>query len=104
MIKYVLEQLYTFEDARGTLDMSLDLIYKFLSAQLNEENFSECNTFMVELDITRVRPTLLINILAITIASKLSLPVWDAFLEKLRKHLTIKYGIAKAELLLRGIV
>lgn len=103
MIKYVLEQLYKYEDLKGSLDLSLDLLFKFLSSQLDKENFEECNSFFDEIDIYRIRPTLAINILTITIANKNNLSMWYILLDKVRKHLTIKFGINKAELLLRGI-
>lgn len=103
MIKYVLEQLYKFEDSRGSLDLSLDLVFKFLSSQLDKEEFAECNSFFNEIDIYRVRPTLAINLLAISIAHKDHLPMWSILLDRVRKHLTIRFGINKAELLLRGI-
>lgn len=103
MIKYVLEQLYSFEAARGTLDLSLDLIYKYISSQLDADNFEECNQFFQSIDLTKIRPTLAINMLAITIAYKANLEYWNDFLEKVRRQLTLQYGIKKAEILLRGI-
>ena len=98
--RLVLQKIYDLDRAEKTL--ALDYIFEWFDDQFRDSNFSECNTLIGTVDISRLSSTALIGILSITLNAKENLDARSGLLEKIKARFQFERP-NDVERLLRGL-
>ena len=97
-----LNKVYDFIE-RDWKDDAIDVIFQHMNYLLFAGEFDACDWILVEVDISRISPVLMVSFLTITAAAKTKLDNRDRFFRAVKRAVTADRGEEATERLLKGL-
>jgi hypothetical protein len=97
-----LERLYTLY-APESIDDALDFLYDILDDLLMREKYGECNHYLRDINLERLRGEILVGILTVTFSARAHLNERAAVFTRIRTKLGAEMPQAEVEATLRGL-